>query len=94
MTIADIESLKWRHDPNLDQEEYPCLFKEHGISLGFEIDNQTENDTLFCLYHFPDGYTLIDKFFKCGGDRYFEGYVDSIDQLRVLMDYLAIYRII
>lgn len=94
MTITDIELLKWRHEFNLDQEESPCLFFKHGASLGFEIDNQTEDDTLFLLYHFPDNYTLIDKFYKCGGGCIYEGYVDSIEHLQEVMISLNIHRII
>jgi hypothetical protein len=86
----------WKHDPNLDSEEYPSLFSEHGYSAGYEIDRQDIDDHLYLMYHFPDGFTIIEKIVNCGGgtpeEMLFRGYLTNSSNLRLLMYWIKILK--
>lgn len=82
-----IEILGWEHDYNLDGEEYPSMFESHGNSKGFlhELDFD-KNHTQYILFHFPTGYTLIEKTVNGGGEGFiFMGYIKSKEELKQVM---------
>lgn len=96
MTLEEVESTGWRYDPNLGGEEFPNLNNVHGYSSGYEIDNQEIDGHLYLMYHFPDGFTIIEKFVNCGGgsieDMLFRGFLTSDSNLRLLMFWLKIIK--
>jgi hypothetical protein len=92
----DIEELGWAYDVNESGEESPNLISEHGYSSAFAIDKQlTELETCYLLYHFPDGFLIIDSIFKCGSGRenmLFRGFIKNKSELKKLMNQLNITK--
>jgi len=83
---VDIESLGWKHNPNLDNEEIPDLFDLHGYSFGFVSSREG-----YFLWKFPDGLVLINKYSENSSDeRIFKGTVQNKSVLRQVMSMLNI----
>jgi len=92
----DIESVeingeKFIHDFNLDGEEHPSLFNEHGYSKGYALDTQLKDDKLILLYHFPDGYVVIDLVYNCGSSPHsFSGIINNKSELKRILKQIGV----
>lgn len=90
----DIEECGWKRDTNMDSGEHPSLYDQHGYSSAYSIDKQdTDLNTVWQLYHFPDNYVVIERAINGGTGRYdvlFVGVVKNKSEFKRILKQIGI----